>query len=195
MAEKVSSDNKKQNDNKKQTEIEIEIKIDDPKQDMNILDDLKAAARDIDLTRAQANEAVDAFEREQFVQHNAIDTNASRDDRLIALLCYIFPFLMSAIVMLSESSQGRPFQRYHAVQSLGLAAALSLLGTAIGMFSAFIWIIPIIGWIIGGLLFCLSPIGFIMAGFTHLYYGYQAYKGKRFAIPGVTSFLRNQGWL
>jgi len=138
MAEKVSSDNKKQNDNKKQTEIEIEIKIDDPKQDMNILDDLKAAARDIDLTRAQANEAVDAFEREQFVQHNAIDTNASRDDRLIALLCYM---------------------------------------------------------IIGGLLFCLSPIGFIMAGFTHLYYGYQAYKGKRFAIPGVTSFLRNQGWL
>ena len=28
-----------------------------------------------------------------------------------------------------------------------------------------------------------------------LYYGYQAYKGRRFAIPGLTSFLTDQGWL
>lgn len=182
-------------DNKKQTETEIEIKIDDPKKATNILDDLKAAEHEIEVTRAQANEAVDAFKREQLVQRNRVDIDASRDDRLIALLCYIFPFLMSAIVLLSQSSQGRPFQRYHAVQGLGLAAALSLLGSAIGIFGTFIWIIPIIGWIIGALLFCLSPIGFIMAGFTHVYYGYQAYKGKRFAIPGVTTFLRNQGWL
>ena len=27
------------------------------------------------------------------------------------------------------------------------------------------------------------------------YYGYQAYQGKRFAIPGLTSFLQDQNWI
>jgi hypothetical protein len=34
-----------------------------------------------------------------------------------------------------------------------------------------------------------------MAWFALVYYGYQAYQGKRFAIPGLTSFLRDQGWV
>jgi uncharacterized membrane protein len=48
---------------------------------------------------------------------------------------------------------------------------------------------------VGFLVLCLSPIAYFMAVIALLYYGYQAYQGKRFAIPGLTGFLRDQGWI
>lgn len=149
--------------------------------------------------REQAGVAADALRRGQFMSDAAVDPDADQDDRLIGLLCYLsqiaVPLVMPAIVLFSASSQKRPFQRYHAVQSLGLAVViLALLGImAVG--GGMLMIIPILGWIVGGLLLCLLPIAGIMAVVSALYYGYQAYQGKRFAIPGLTSFLHDQGWL
>jgi uncharacterized membrane protein len=56
-------------------------------------------------------------------------------------------------------------------------------------------IVPVVGMIVGALMFCLSPILFLMAVVAAVYYGFQAYQGKRFAIPVVTNFMVNQGWL
>jgi hypothetical protein len=73
---------------------------------------------------AQAGEAADAFRRGELMQHAEVDQLADSDDRLIALLSYVtqllLPVIMPIIVLLSESSKKRPFQRYHAVQSLAL---------------------------------------------------------------------------
>ncbi len=105
---------------------------------------------------------------------------------------------MPVIVLLSESSKRRSFQRYHAVQSLALSVVFMAFGAAVIFGTAFLSIVPFVGWIfsvVGVLLLCLSPLAVIMVWMALGFYGYQAYQGKRFAIPGLTSFLYDQGWL
>ena len=148
----------------------------------------------------QAGEAADAFRRGELMQNSAIDELADSDDRLIALLSYVtqllLPVIMPLIVLLSESSKKRPFQRYHAVQSLALVLIFWLVFFGASVAIGIIQIIPILGWLIGAFAFlCLMPMYFLGGIGLMLYYGYQAYKGRRFAIPGLTSFLRDQNWL
>ena len=54
---------------------------------------------------------------------------------------------------------------------------------------------PVIGWLIVSVVFCLTLLLVLMAFLALVYYGYQAYQGKRFAIPGLTSFLQDQNWI
>jgi uncharacterized membrane protein len=149
--------------------------------------------------RTQAGAAAQAFRRGEFMHEATVDGAASNDDRLIALLSYVtqvfIPVIMPIIVLLSDSSKNRPFQRYHAVQSLALTLLFLLIGVAASLGALIIQIIPVIGQLVALLLFCLSPIAYIMAVIAMFYYGYQGYQGKRFAIPGLTAFLRDQGWL
>lgn len=157
------------------------------------------AERAAQSARTQANAAADAFRRGEFMRDATIDGAANGDDRLIALLSYatqiLIPFVMPALVLFSESSKKRPFQRFHAVQSLALTTALIVLGIFVAVGTAIISIIPVIGWLAALVVGCLSPIAVLMAWFAMVYYGYQAYQGKRFAIPGLTSFLKDQGWI
>ena len=144
-------------------------------------------------------EAADALRRGELAQASIVDGDASSDDRLIALLSYVtqilVPVIMPAIVLLSESSNRRPFQRYHAVQSLAFAVVFWSLMVMVGVGTAILQIIPIIGALIGVMVFCLSPLAWFASVLLLLYYGLQAYQGRRFAIPGLSSFLRDQGWL
>lgn len=157
------------------------------------------AQRTSQAAREQAGVAAGAFRRGEFMQDAAVDSAANSDDRLIALLSYVtqvfIPVVMPIIVLLSESSKQRPFQRYHAVQSLALTLLLVLIAIAATLGGLIIQIIPVVGQLVALLLFCLSPIAYLMAVIAMFYYGYQAYQGKRFAIPGLTTFLRDQGWL
>ncbi|MEX1020010.1 MAG: DUF4870 domain-containing protein [Litorilinea sp.] len=149
--------------------------------------------------REQAGVAADALRRGQFMQDAAVDGSANNDDKLIALLSYVtqvfIPVIMPIIVLLSESSKKRPFQRYHAVQSLALTLLFIVVAIAASLGALIIQIVPVVGQLVALLLFCLSPIAYLMAVVAMFYYGYQAYQGKRFAIPGLTTFLRDQGWL
>jgi uncharacterized membrane protein len=144
-------------------------------------------------------EAADALRRGELAQYSAIDPDANSDDRLIALLSYatqiIIPVIMPLIVLLSESSNKRPFQRYHAVQSLAFTAVFWSLMVMVGVGTAIMQVIPLVGMLIGLMVFCMTPIAWFASVLLLLYYGLQAYKGRRFAIPGLTSFLRDQGWL
>ncbi len=81
------------------------------------------------------------------------------------------------------------------MQSLALTVLFSLVSTLVALGTLVLQVIPLIGWLLGVVILCLSPIAWFMAVIAMLYYGYQAYQGKRFAIPGLTSFLRDQGWL
>lgn len=155
--------------------------------------------RAADIAREQATMAAEALRRGEFMREVSVDNAASADDRLIALLSYasqiIIPLAMPVIVLLSESSKKRPFQRYHAVQSLALTVLFGVISTLVAIGTLVLQVIPIIGWLISLVILCLSPIAWFMAVIAMLYYGYQAYQGKRFGIPGLTSFLLDQGWL
>jgi len=148
-----------------------------------------------EAAREQAGEAAAAFRRGEFMHEATVDNGANSDDRLIALLAYIIPVLLPVLVLLSESSNKRPFQRYHAVQSLGLSIVLVMLSVLVSIGTAIIQVVPLIGTVVGLVVLCLTPIALLMVLIAMLYYGYQAYQGKRFAIPGLTAFLRDQGWL
>ena len=145
------------------------------------------------------SEAANAFSRGELMQNSEIDPLADNDDRLIALLSYatqiIIPVIMPAIVLLSESSKKRPFQRYHAVQSLAFSVVFWALLVLAGIGTAVIQVVPLIGFLIGLMMACVVPLAWFAQAILLLYYGFQAYKGRRFAIPGLTSFLRDQNWL
>lgn len=153
----------------------------------------------VDTARDQAGMAAEAIRRGEFIRDAAIDPNASSDDRLIALLSYVsqvfVPIVMPVIVLLSESSKKRAFQRYHAVQSLALTLTFMIIGLAAMIGIVVIQIVPFIGLFIGLAVLCLTPVAFVMYFIAMVYYGYQAYQGKRFSIPGLTNFLHDQGWL
>lgn len=149
---------------------------------------------------AQAGEAASAFRRGELLQDSQVDPLADSDDRLIAMLSYVtqlvLPVVMPLIVLLSESSKKRPFQRYHAVQSLAFVLLFWFVFIAASIAIGILQIVPVVGWLVGVFaLLCLTPICFLVGIGLLLYYGLQAYKGRRFAIPGLTGFLRDQNWL
>ena len=133
--------------------------------------------------------------------HNAaVDINADGDDRLIALLCYVtqmlIPLVMPILVLLSASSKKRPFQRFHAIQSLALMTTFIVFGLLLAVSLTIVTFVPVLGWLVTVLtVSCLIPLLALMGYLALAYYGYQAYQGKRFAIPGLTSFLQDQGWI
>ena len=153
----------------------------------------------VGAARDQAGAAAEALRRGEFMHEAEVDPAASSDDRLIALLAYIsqvfVPFVMPIIVLLSESSKQRPFQRYHAVQALALTITFMAVGVAAMIGIVIVQIVPLIGAFIGLAVLCMTPVAFVMYFIAMVYYGYQAYQGKRFASPGLTGFLRDQGWL
>jgi uncharacterized membrane protein len=100
------------------------------------------------------------------------------DDRLWALLAYIFTPLVPIIILLLEDKKNRPFLKAHNMQAL-------LLG-------AIEWIINIVLSIISfGILGCVVGLVFLA---VNIYYGVKAYNGETFEIPFLTNFIRQQGW-
>ena len=153
-----------------------------------------------DSARTQAGEAANAFRRGEFMHSAAVDATADSDDRLIAMLCYVtqvlIPLVMPAIVLLSASSKKRPFQRFHAIQSLALSSTFIVFGLLMFVSLAIVAVVPVLGWLVSVLVVaCLMPLLVLMGFLALAYYGFQAYQGKRFSIPGLTSFLQDQNWI
>jgi uncharacterized membrane protein len=115
------------------------------------------------------------------------------NDKLIAALSY--PIWFVALVPLLTEGKERPFQKFHAVQSLALNIALwiiiillvCVLMVASGALTA----------VTAGLGVCSGFCGFcpLLLWLITLYYAYLAYQGQYFEIPVITDFIVNQGWV
>jgi uncharacterized membrane protein len=118
------------------------------------------------------------------------DQQITDNDKLMALLSYVIWVIVPLIVLLSETGKQRPFQKYHAVQSLVLAVALLIID--------FIVICPlslILGALTLGIGSICSAIIPLLLWALSIYYGIKAYQGEYVTIPVVTDFARNQKWL
>ncbi len=98
------------------------------------------------------------------------------DDKLWGLLNWLLTPIVPIIVLLMEDKKNRPFIKFHAVNAL-----------------AFI----IVGWVLSGLLSvvaigCFIPL--ILFAYQ-IYMAIQAYNGQWTEVPGITSFLKGQGWI
>ncbi|HID64355.1 MAG TPA: hypothetical protein EYP49_16685 [Anaerolineae bacterium] len=90
------------------------------------------------------------------------------DDKLWALLSYIFCPLIGIIALLIEDKKNRPFIKYNA------------------------WVSIILG-IIYFILIWACGIG-ILVWFYALYLGIKSYGGEWVEVPVISDFVRNQGW-
>jgi uncharacterized membrane protein len=104
-----------------------------------------------------------------------INTEATSDDKLWALLCYVIPIIVPIIVLLMEDKKNRPFIKAHSMQAL----VWGLVWGVIGSVTSAVFI---------GL--CILPVCWILS----IYWGIQAYQGKYVTIPVITDFVKKQGW-
>jgi uncharacterized membrane protein len=113
----------------------------------------------------------------------------TENDRLMALLAYIIGVIVPIIILLSEGMKNRPFQRYHAIQSLGLWVA-TLIYSVVACIVYFLLTTITFG-ILG---LCLWII-FLLPLVPVILYGIKAYQGEWVVIPVVTDFVKGQGWV
>jgi uncharacterized membrane protein len=115
------------------------------------------------------------------------------NDRLMAGLAYasqvVIPLIVPAVMLLAEESKERPFQRYHAIQSLGfLVIAVIYEVLAAIVFCG-------LSAVTSGCLACVLWVLFVLPAIPAFYYAYQAYQGFYFKIPFLTDFLVDNKWL
>jgi uncharacterized protein len=101
--------------------------------------------------------------------------DVTSDDKLWALLAYIFTPIVPVILLLMEDKKNRPFIKAHNAQAL----AWGLVTYIISFVLAFV--------AIGA---CTGLIAFVI----NIYWGIQAYQGKYVTIPLITNFVKQQGW-
>jgi uncharacterized membrane protein len=118
----------------------------------------------------------------------------SDNDRMMGLLSYVVTLIVPAIILLSETGKARPFQRYHAVQSLAVSVAVFVISLLVGC----IVILPfavVLELVTGGVgTCCLIPVT-LLPYVPMVYYGVRAYQGEYAVVPVLTDFLVQQGWV
>jgi uncharacterized membrane protein len=99
------------------------------------------------------------------------------DDKLWAMLAYVFTPLIPIILHLMEDKKNRPFIRAHNAQALAWGL-INLVG----------------GTILSGVLFFCFGAPSLIIWLVGVYWGYKAYQGEYITIPVITDFVKNQGW-
>ena len=100
---------------------------------------------------------------------------STSDDRLWALLAYIFAPLIPIVILLLEDKKNRPFIKSHNMQAL---------------------VLGVVEWVINYLLsfIVIGCVTSILTLIYNIYLGIKANKGEVFEIPIITNFVRKQGW-
>lgn len=96
-------------------------------------------------------------------------------DKLMSALAYPIG-LVAIIILLVEDMKKRPFQKYHAVQALAVNVVIVVLSIVLG-WTVILACVPLLLWLVT------------------LYWAFKAYQGEYFEIPGLTNFLKGQGWI
>ena len=104
-----------------------------------------------------------------------MSSDITSDDKLWALLTYIFTPLVPVIILLMEDKKNRPFIRAHNAQALVLGIISLVIAVALG------WTV---------VLACVPLLIFIYC----IYLGIQAYNGKYVEVPMITNWVKGQGW-
>ena len=97
----------------------------------------------------------------------------SDDDKLWALLAYVFSPLVPIILFFIEDKKERPFIKAHNGQAL-------------------VW--GVVCMIVGAVSTPLCGIPGLVMWIVAIYWGWQAYQGQEVTIPVITDFVKGQGW-
>ncbi len=108
---------------------------------------------------------------------SGFDSDITDDDKLWALLAYVFTPLIPIILMLLEDKKERPFIKAHNAQALAWGIVNLVGGTILSSI----------------LFFCFGLPSLLIWG-VGVYWGWQAYQGEYVTIPVITDFVKGQGW-
>lgn len=98
--------------------------------------------------------------------------DVTSDDKLWALLSWIFAPLIPIIVLLMEDKKNRPFLKYNGMQALVIGAVSVLVSfTGVG---------------------CIVSLALLV---YQIILGMKAYKGEIVTVPFVTDFCKKQNWI
>jgi uncharacterized protein len=107
-----------------------------------------------------------------------VSPEVTSDDKLWALLSYIFSPIVPLIIMfVMPDKKDRPFLRYHYMNAL---------------------VFGVVGFVLSAIasatvvLACIIPPLYLIAA---IFYGFKAYQGNYVVIPFLTNFAKQQGWL
>jgi uncharacterized protein len=109
-------------------------------------------------------------------EEKIIDPNITSDDKLWALLAYIFTPLIPIVLLLIEEKKNRPFLKAHYPQALAFG---------------------IVAWVVSGVLSPVVGLGCVIWVATLVFqiiWGIKAYNGEYVNIPVITDFVNKQGW-
>ncbi len=98
-------------------------------------------------------------------------------DKLMAALTWILPIPVAIIILVVEDMKNRPFQKYHAVNSLAFGITFSVVLTIITTVT------------------CGFGVVLALVGLIAFYWAYQAYQGEWVEVPYLTDFVKKQGWI
>jgi uncharacterized membrane protein len=112
---------------------------------------------------------------EEQMTEQPINPDVTQDDKLWALLSYIFSPIVPIIVLLMEEKKARPFIKFHAVQALILGLVMDVLYL-------------VLGWVIVGL--CLGLAIYVYM----IVIGVKAYGGETMTVPVVTDMIKKNNW-
>ena len=108
-------------------------------------------------------------------EEKVIDPTVTSDDKLWALLSYLFSPIIPIIVLLMDDKKNRPWLKKHAIQAL-------IWTVAVGIISGILAII-----IIG---FLVAVAGAVLS----IIWAIKAYNGEDVNIPVISDFVKKQGW-
>ena len=110
------------------------------------------------------------------------DPNISSDDKIWALLSYLFGIIFPIIILLMEDKKNRPFLKAHYIQALAYWVAVGVISAILGILTFFI---------AGAAGICVGTLALIPA----IIWGIKAYHGEYVTIPVITDFVKKQGWV
>src|SRR5574341_87140 len=104
-------------------------------------------------------------------------SEVTSDDKLWALLAYVFTPVVPVIIMLMADKKDRPFIKAHNAQALAWGLVNLVVGTILSV-----------------VLFFCAGVPYLVIWAVGVYWGYKAYQGNLVTIPVITDFVKNQGW-
>jgi len=103
------------------------------------------------------------------------DTSITSDDKLWALLAWIFTPIIPIVILLMPDKKERPFIKAHNAQALAWGVVLFVVSI-------------ILSFVVVGA--CLAGLGFLF----NIFLGIKAYQGNYIKLPLLADFVKKQGW-
>ena len=108
---------------------------------------------------------------------------------VVGLLCYVLTLITGILFLVLEPYNRDPFVRFHAFQAIFFCAAAIGLCIASMVLSVVLSAIPVLGWVLGLVLFAVLPLGL---GLLWVVLMIQAYQNKKWKLPVIGDLAEKQ---